>query len=72
MPHLEAASILLVGPTLKKFNDRGILLYLSFGFCIDCFSLFHSLSLSEGMSIAPQVAVCYFILKKILVTKQIV
>ncbi|MQL72310.1 hypothetical protein Taro_004653, partial [Colocasia esculenta] len=22
MPHLEAASILLVGPTLKKFNDR--------------------------------------------------
>lgn len=23
MPHLEAASILLVGPTLKKFNDRG-------------------------------------------------
>lgn len=25
MPHLEAASILLVGPTLKKFNDRGIL-----------------------------------------------
>jgi len=25
MPHLEAASILLVGLTLKKFNDRGIL-----------------------------------------------
>jgi Leucine-rich repeat (LRR) protein len=24
--HLEAASILLVGPTLKKFNDRGTLL----------------------------------------------
>lgn len=24
MPHLEAASILLVGPTLKRFNDRGI------------------------------------------------
>ncbi len=24
MPHLEAASILLVGPTLKKFNDRGM------------------------------------------------
>uniref|UniRef100_A0A2P2LXJ8 187-kDa microtubule-associated protein AIR9 n=1 Tax=Rhizophora mucronata TaxID=61149 RepID=A0A2P2LXJ8_RHIMU len=24
MPHLEAASILLVGPTLKKFNDRDI------------------------------------------------
>lgn len=23
MSHLEAASILLVGPTLKKFNDRG-------------------------------------------------
>lgn len=23
MPHLEAASILLAGPTLKKFNDRG-------------------------------------------------
>ena len=22
--HLEAASILLVGPTLKKFNDRGL------------------------------------------------
>ena len=30
MPHLEAACILLVGPTLKKFNDRGIFhLYLS-------------------------------------------
>lgn len=26
MSHLEAASILLVGPTLKKFNDRGILI----------------------------------------------
>ncbi|KAJ4702992.1 microtubule-associated AIR9-like protein [Melia azedarach] len=25
MPHLEAASILLVGPTLKKFNDRDLL-----------------------------------------------
>jgi hypothetical protein len=24
MPHLEAASILLVGPTLKKYNDRGM------------------------------------------------
>jgi Leucine-rich repeat (LRR) protein len=24
MPHLEAASILLVGPTLKKFNDRDL------------------------------------------------
>ena len=24
MSHLEAASILLVGPTLKKFNDRGM------------------------------------------------
>jgi hypothetical protein len=24
MPHLEAASILLLGPTFKKFNDRGI------------------------------------------------
>lgn len=24
MPHVEAASILLVGPSLKKFNDRGI------------------------------------------------
>ena len=24
MSHLEAASILLVGPTLKRFNDRGI------------------------------------------------
>lgn len=24
MSHLEAMSILLVGPTLKKFNDRGI------------------------------------------------
>lgn len=23
MTHLEAASILLVGPTLKRFNDRG-------------------------------------------------
>ncbi|CAN1812949.1 187-kDa microtubule-associated protein AIR9 [Linum perenne] len=23
VPHLEAASILLIGPTLKKFNDRG-------------------------------------------------
>lgn len=30
MPHLEAASILLVGPTLKKFNDRGMLVYLTF------------------------------------------
>ena len=26
MAHLEAASILLVGPTLKKFNDRGNLI----------------------------------------------
>ncbi|OIV97294.1 hypothetical protein TanjilG_07046 [Lupinus angustifolius] len=26
MPHLEAASILLVGPTLKKYNDRDSLL----------------------------------------------
>ncbi|KAL9252679.1 187-kDa microtubule-associated protein AIR9-like protein [Drosera capensis] len=25
MPHLEAASILVVGPTLKKFNDRDLL-----------------------------------------------
>lgn len=25
MTHLEAASVLLVGPTLKKFNDRGML-----------------------------------------------
>lgn len=24
MSHLEAAAILLVGPTLKKFNDRGM------------------------------------------------
>ncbi|KAF8714070.1 hypothetical protein HU200_028066 [Digitaria exilis] len=24
MPHLEAASILLIGPTLKKFNDRDL------------------------------------------------
>ncbi|PON54757.1 LRR domain containing protein [Parasponia andersonii] len=24
MPHLEAASVLLVGPTLKKFNDRDL------------------------------------------------
>ncbi|KAM3361776.1 hypothetical protein P3S68_016630 [Capsicum galapagoense] len=24
MPHIEAASILLVGPTLKKFNDRDL------------------------------------------------
>ncbi|WJX51960.1 hypothetical protein P8452_38115 [Trifolium repens] len=24
MPHLEAASILLVGPTLKKYNDRDL------------------------------------------------
>lgn len=24
MLHLEAASILLVGPTLKKYNDRGM------------------------------------------------
>lgn len=24
MPHLEAALILLVGPTLKKFNDQGM------------------------------------------------
>jgi len=23
MPHLEAVAILLVGPTLKKFNDWG-------------------------------------------------
>ena len=27
MPHLEAASILLVGPTLKKFNDRGTITF---------------------------------------------
>lgn len=27
MPHLEAASILLVGPTLKKFNDRGTIIF---------------------------------------------
>lgn len=38
MPHLEAASILLVGPTLKKFNDRGTTLIFpmvaaSFDFC---------------------------------------
>lgn len=32
MPHLEAASILLVGPTLKKFNDRGILWNISVSF----------------------------------------
>jgi hypothetical protein len=32
MPHLEAASILLVGPTLKKFNDRGILCHISNAF----------------------------------------
>lgn len=24
MPHLEAALVLLIGPTLKKFNDCGI------------------------------------------------
>jgi len=29
MPHLEAASILLIGPTLKKFNDRGMSEHLS-------------------------------------------
>ncbi|ONM51327.1 187-kDa microtubule-associated protein AIR9 [Zea mays] len=29
MPHLEAASILLIGPTLKKFNDRGMPEHLS-------------------------------------------
>jgi hypothetical protein len=29
MSHLEAASILLVGPTLKKFNDRGIYVLLA-------------------------------------------
>jgi hypothetical protein len=28
MPHLEAASILLIGPTLKKFNDRGMSIHL--------------------------------------------
>lgn len=28
MSHLEAACILLVGPTLKKFNDRGIYFYI--------------------------------------------
>lgn len=30
MPHLEAASILLVGSTLKKFNDRGNLIKIYF------------------------------------------
>ena len=32
MPHLEAASILLVGPTLKKLNDRGMLGYIFYFF----------------------------------------
>lgn len=32
MPHLEAASILLAGPTLKKFNDRGICNIFTFWF----------------------------------------
>jgi hypothetical protein len=40
MTHLEAASILLVGPTLKKFNDRGMSKHVSsvsLRFLIDCF-----------------------------------
>ena len=38
MPHLEAASILLVGPTLKKFNDRGLWVaqFLFISLHLDC------------------------------------
>lgn len=49
MPHLEAASILLVGPTLKKFNDRGVfqvpkslmILRILFDRALFAWSLFH-------------------------------
>jgi hypothetical protein len=37
MPHLEAASILLVGPTLKKFNDKGAPRHAFY--CIDMLSV---------------------------------
>jgi hypothetical protein len=37
MPHLEAASILLVGPTLKKFNDQGTPRHAFY--CIDMLSV---------------------------------
>ncbi|KAK6932089.1 hypothetical protein RJ641_001713 [Dillenia turbinata] len=52
MPHLQAASILLVGPTLKKFNDRGNNSSMSIGLDtdIDVSLVLHMFTLVEYLS----------------------
>jgi hypothetical protein len=42
IPHVEAASILLVGPTLKKFNNRGIVLMFASEFGVELSELVFS------------------------------